>query len=264
MKDKWYFQTLPEIYQALNYSDRGLSNIEAEQRIQSYGSNKLPEAKTDSLAVIFLRQFQSPLIYILLTASVIVFLMDEIIDALVIFVVLFFNAIVGTIQEGRAQNTLLALKKSIETKATVLREQKELIILDSEVVPGDIIILQEGEKVPADARIIEATKLMIDEAAFTGESQPVHKVPNILKKPNLQPAEQRNMVFKGTHVLSGSGKAIVVATGTQTIIGRIFKEIEKIDSEIPLKANIRYLSRLIIITVLGLSVWLFFLPIYQY
>jgi Ca2+-transporting ATPase len=191
----------------------------------------------------------------------VVFAMGEIIDGSIILAVLFFNAIVGTVQEGKAQNTLLALKKFVETKATVLREGKEPIISDSEVVPGDIILLQEGEKVPADARIIAATNLKIDEAALTGESEPVHKISDVLEKTDLPIAEQKNMVFKGTHILTGNGKAVVVATGIETVIGKISKEIAAIDTEIPLKTNIRYLSRLIIITVASISAFLFLLGI---
>ncbi|MBI2633648.1 MAG: HAD-IC family P-type ATPase [Parcubacteria group bacterium] len=268
---EWATKTIPKILDALHSSEFGLTTEEATKRLKKYGTNKLPEGKVDSLLIIFLRQFQSPLIYILLAASAIVFAMEEIIDGSIILAVLLFNAIVGTIQEGKAQNTLRALKKFVETKATVLRESKELIISDSEVVPGDIIILQEGEKAPADARIIAATNLKIDEAALTGESEPVHKIVDTLparqslgvggERSDLPTAERKNMVFKGTHILAGNGKAIVVATGIETVIGKISKEIAAIDTEIPLKTNIRYLSRLIIITVTSISALLFFLGI---
>ena len=261
MNNMWYSKTLPETFQALHSGEHGLTKEEAMKRLKEYGRNYLPAGKVDSLPIIFLRQFQSPLIYILLAASVIVFVMGETIDGSIILAVLFFNAMVGTIQEGKAQNTLLALKKFVETRATVLRAGKELIVSDSEVVPGDIIILQEGEKVPADARIMAATNLKIDEAAFTGESEPVHKITNTLERDDLPTAEQKNMIFKGTHVLAGNGRAIVVATGIMTVIGKISKEIAAIDTEIPLKTNIRYLSRLIIITVASINILLFLLGI---
>jgi len=257
----WHNKTIPEILAALRSREHGLTKKEATDRLREYGLNKLPEAKVDSLAVIFLRQFQSPLIYILVAASAIVFAMGETADGSIILAVLLFNAIVGTIQEGRAQNTLLALKKFVETKAIVLREGKELIISDSEVTPGDIIILQEGEKVPADARIITAINFKIDEAALTGESEPTHKIADILDRKDMSIAEQKNMIFKGTHVLAGHGRAIVVATGFETVIGKISKEIVAIDTEIPLKKNIRYLSQLIIITVVSISSLLFLLGI---
>jgi magnesium-transporting ATPase (P-type) len=257
----WHTKEIPEILAALHSREHGLTTEEATGRLKECGLNKLPEEKVDSLPVIFLRQFQSPLIYILLTASMVVFAMGETIDGSIILAVLLFNAIAGTIQEGRAQNTLRTLKKFVETKATVLREGKELIISDSEVTPGDIIILQEGEKVPADARIIAATNLKVDEAALTGESEPVHKNSDILEKADLPIAEQKNMIFRGTYILAGNGKAIVVATGIETVIGKISKEIAAIDTEIPLKTNIRYLSRLIIITVASISTLLFLLGI---
>ena len=247
VKAGWHTKTIPEIFDALHSRQHGLTKEEVIERFQKYGRNYLPEGKVDRLILIFFRQFQSPLIYILFAAAGIVFLMGSVIDALIIFAVLLFNAIVGTIQEGKAQNTLLALKRFAETSATVLRDGKELIVLDTEVIPGDIIILQEGEKVPADARIIFANTLKIDEASLTGESEPVTKTDTILSSENLPVVDQKNMIFKGTHILSGNGTAIVVATGITTEIGKIAQKISTIDTEIPLKANIRYLSRLIII-----------------
>ena len=257
MNDTWYNKESSEVFQVFHTDEHGLTEIEAEKRLTKYGLNKLPAGKVDSLPIIFLRQFQSPLIYILLAACIVVFVMGETVDGTIILAVLLFNAIVGTVQEGKAQNTLFALKKFVETNATVLRAGKELIISDSEIVPGDIIILQEGEKVPVDARIITSTNIKIDESALTGESEPKHKVADPIAGVTLQAAEQKNMVFKGTYVLAGSGRAIAVATGAETLIGKISKKIAAIDTEIPLKTNIRYLSRLIIITVTSILVLLF-------
>lgn len=239
----WPAKTIPDVLAALHSRGQGLTKEEAALRLHQYGFNKLPEGKVDNLLAIFSRQFQSPLIYILLGAAGIVLMTGEITDALIIFAVLLFNAVMGTIQEGKAQNVLLALKKFAETSATVLRDEKELVVPDTEVIPGDIIVLQEGEKVPADARIIFANTLKIDEASFTGESEPVTKTDAVA------PDGRKNMVFKGTHVLSGNGAAAVVATGLATEIGKIAKKISTIDTETPLKTNIRYLSRLIIAAV---------------
>ena len=249
----WHTKTVPEVLGALDSREHGLTKEEATERFQKYGLNKLPEGKVDGLLIIFLRQFKSPLIYILFAAAGIVLAMGEVIDASIIFAVLLFNAIVGTIQEGKAQNTLLALKKFAETSATVLRDGKELIVLDTEVMPGDIIILQEGEKVSADARIIFSNTLRVDEASLTGESEPVTKTNTAVPADNLPVADQKNMVFKGTNILSGNGTAVVVATGLATEIGKIAQKISSIDTEIPLKTNIRYLSRVIIVTVAVIS-----------
>ena len=257
MNSLWHTKTGAVVIEELRSSERGLSGDEAKSRLERYGLNKLPEERAASLFVIFLRQFQSPLIYILLAASLLVFLMGEIIDGSIILGVLLFNAIVGAIQEGKARNTLLALKKFVETKATALRDGKELIISDTEVVPGDIIFLSEGEKVPADARIIVSNNMSAGEAAMTGESEPARKIADAIFAGNESDVSKTNMLFKGTNIASGNGSAVVVATGTDTVIGKIAKQIANIDTEIPLKTNIRYLSRLIIITVAGISVTLF-------
>ena len=249
MDTKWYLLSQEQIFKKLNTSLRGLSLDEVQNRIKQYGFNVLPEKKPTSLVRLFFNQFNSPLIFILIIASFITYIIGETTDACIILAVLIFNAIVGTIQEGKAQNTLNALKKFVETKATVLRNGTEFIISDNEVVPGDIIDLQEGEKIPADARVILSQNLKVDEASLTGESESVYKIFDVLTQDTVSVADQRNMLFKGTNIVSGSGRAVVVATGSNTVIGSIAKEISSIDTEIPLKANIRYLSRAIIITV---------------
>lgn len=261
MQLTWHTKTIPSIFVELRSNEHGLEKEEAMRRLQVYGPNTLPMAKIDGIPVIFLRQFRSPLIYILLVASSIIFAMGEVVDGSIILAVLLFNAIVGTMQEGKAQNTLLALKKFVETRATVLREGKELIIPDNEVIPGDIIILQEGERVPADARVITATNLKIDEAALTGESKPANKIADTLRVDDAPIADQKNIIFKGTHIVAGNGRAIVVATGIETVIGKISKKIATIETEIPLRTNIRHLSRLIVLTVASISTLLFLLGI---
>jgi len=257
MQNNWHSKKVSDIFTDLQTTERGLSDHEVSARLRQYGKNQLPEAKTDGLLVIFLRQFKSPLIYILLAAGLVVFLMGEVVDSLIILTVLVFNAVVGMVQEGRAQNTLMALKKYAVTKTVILRDGKEVIMKDVDIVPGDIIILQEGEKVPADARIIVSNNLKVDESAFTGESTPVHKISEELHGEHLPVAEQRNIIFKGTHIVSGNGRAMVIATGINTELGKIAKEISSIDTEIPLKANIRYLSRAIIAVVVIINIILF-------
>jgi len=184
-------------------------------------------------------------------------LMGETIDALVIFFVLFFNAMVGMIQEGKAQNTFLALKKFIKGRAVVLRDNEEMIISDREVVPGDIIILREGEKVPADARLIVSNSLKIDESALTGESIPKFKTIAAIKQVNIPIMNRENMVYNGTVVSSGNGKATVVETGIYTFLGSIAKETLDIDAQFPLKRDLEKISRLVIVFVLAVSATLF-------
>ncbi len=254
----WYRQKTDDVVKAIDSdATSGLSNGEVTRRVEQYGLNKLPEAKPDTLFKIFFEQFKSPLIYLLLAAAVVVLLLEEWIDGGVIIFVLIFNAVAGTIQAGRAQNTLLALKKFTKTKATVLRDGKEQIISDEDVVPGDIILLQEGEKVPADARIISSHNLRVGEAALTGEADPVGKFSEVIDDPKATTPDQKNMLFKGTNVVAGTGKAVVVATGLDTVIGKISEEITSIDSKVPLQEDIKYLSHIIIAVVLTLSVTIF-------
>jgi Ca2+-transporting ATPase len=255
----WHMKNPSEIFDELHSASHGLTEEEAKRRLLENGLNKLPEGKVDGIPIIFFRQFQSSLIYILLVASIIIFFIGEVTDSFIILAVLFFNAIVGTFQEGKARNTLNALKKFTETNATILRAGKEMIIPDSEVVFGDIVILQEGEKVPADVRLVSASNLKIDEAVLTGESGSVHKISETEEKENVPLTERKNMAYKGTNVLSGNGRGVVVATGQETVIGKISKQIADINTELPLKANIRSLSSVIILATAVISAVLFLL-----
>ncbi len=256
-KENYYNKELETIYQNLETSDHGLGKKEAQERLLHYGPNKLPETKTDSTALIFFRQFQSPLIFILLISATAVFLAGERMDGLVIFSVLFFNAIVGTIQEGKARNIFLALRNFIKSNASVIRDEEEYIISEEEITLGDVIVLREGEKIPADARIFYSESLQVDEAALTGESNPKFKISTSIKKDDIAISDQKNMVFKGTSVVFGSGKAIVTAIGSDTIIGGIATKISGIDEDLPLKKNIRRLSRFIIFSVFLIGMALF-------
>ena len=261
ISENFYNKDSSEVLAYFNASEHGFTSSEAKRRLAQYGFNELPEAKRDRVYAIFFRQFKSPLIFILLIAGIIIFFTGEIVDALVIFFVLVFNAIVGTVQEGKAQNTFLALKKFIKGSAFVLRDHEETIVSDKYIIPGDIIILREGEKVPADARVIASNALKIDESALTGESLPKHKEAHLLVGGNIASSDQGNMVFKGTVIVSGNGKAIVVATGIKTFLGAIAKETLGIDADFPLKNDIRKLSRFIIVFVLSIACMLLFLGI---
>ena len=189
------------------------------------------------------------MIYILLAAALVVLIMGQTNDGAIIVAVLFFNAIIGTIQEGRANKTLSALKRIVETTAAVVRDNKEILIPSQKVVPGDVILLQEGERIPADSRVLTSNDLALDEAALTGESFPVHKTEKSSKEIRLPISDQKNMVFAGTHIISGNGKALVVGTGRQTALGSISEKISKLETEIPLKREVATLARAIILVV---------------
>ena len=257
MSNKYYNQKVDDVLNLFDSREHGLKNQEVEKRILEFGLNKLPETKSNSFLKIFFHQFQSSLIFILLLATLVVFLLGENIEGIVILAVLLFNALIGTIQEGRSQKIFLALKKFSKTSASVIREGQEYVISDEEVVPGDIIMVREGEKIPADARIIFSNSLQVDEAAFTGESNPKFKSSNILKKSELAISEQDNMIFKGTAVVSGYAKALVVKTGANTFLGGIAKKIVKIEEDLPIKKDIKKLSRFIILAVFLASILMF-------
>lgn len=198
----------------------GLSHNEALERLKRFGPNELPQPKTRTLTSIFLHQFLSPLIYILLVAAGIAFFIGEPRDSVIILIVVTLNAIVGAYQEGRAEQSLEALRRLSKLKVRLLRGGHEQIIEAGRIVPGDILILSSGDAVPADARLVEASTIAVAEAALTGESLPVFK--SIEKLAESTPlADRQNMVFAGTHVTAGRGLAVVTATGVKNEIGKI-------------------------------------------
>lgn len=224
----------------------GLTEKEVDSRLQSYGPNELAEPKPQTVFSIFLDQFKSPLIFILLLAAVIVGIAGDWIDAVVIGFILIFNACIATFQEYRAFNILLSLRHFVPSFCTVIRDGKEKVISAKELVPGDVVFLQEGERVPADARLIKSYNVRVDESILTGESEPVNKETGILPK-EIIIFEQKNMVFKGTFFISGTAHALVVFTGINTEIGKIQQAIQAIDTESPLKKEIARLSKWIFI-----------------
>lgn len=254
---RWASESVAEAFTFFNSSERGLSLVDVVRRLKQYGENSLPAPKTLSSWRIFVRQFNNPLIYILVIASIVVFFLGEVTDTIVIFAVLFINAIIGMLQEGKAQNTLLALQNFTKTEAVALREGVEEVIVDKEIVPGDVIVLREGDKVPADARLFEMKNFRVDESALTGESEPVAKAIEPMAINVTNPADQKSMIFRGSLVVAGSGRAVVVATGLKTVIGGISSKIVSIDTEIPLKKNIATLSRYIGIGVCAVSLGVF-------
>jgi len=253
----WHTLETEDALRNIGSGAAGLSKTEAQARLRAHGPNRLPAPKTKGWLSIFIDQFKSPLIYVLIAADVTVFFLREFTDGFIVLFILLFNAILGTIQEGRAQNTLAALSKFVATHAEVIRDGKEIEIDDGEIVPGDIILLQEGERIPADARLIEARNLKTDEAALTGESEPVRKQTDPIPRTDAGTSDQRNMVFKGTMVAAGAGKAVVVATGLATVIGKISAAITEINTEIPLTKNLRDLARTVVFIVMGLVIILF-------
>lgn len=238
-------------------STTGLSQQEVLIRQKKFGFNILPKAIHPSLFSIFIDQFKSPLIYLLAVAAGIIFLFgQDRLDAFIITGVLLFNSVLGTIQEQSTHTIIESLEKMIRTDVIVLREGKKHIVSDECLVVGDIIILQEGQQVPADARIIESHELRIDEAVLTGEAHPVRKKSDALNGVHAL-ADRSNMIYRGTYILSGSGKAVVTAIGLKTEIGMIHKTVEGISTDIPLRKELDHLSYIILLFIISICVTLF-------
>ncbi|MBW2982894.1 calcium-translocating P-type ATPase, SERCA-type [Candidatus Woesearchaeota archaeon] len=211
-------------------SDVGITSKEATKRLESRGPNELDKKRGKTPFQIFLSQFKGFIIYMLFAAAFISALLGEWTDAIVIFVIIIINAIMGFIQEFKAERSLEALQRMASLKAVVLRDGKRVKVDARELVPGDVIVLESGSKIPADARLLEAVNLQVEEGALTGESVPVDKKTGKLKK-GLSLGDQANMVFSGTIVTNGRGRAVVTATGMGTQIGRIAGMLESTGRE---------------------------------
>ncbi|MDI6716464.1 MAG: HAD-IC family P-type ATPase [Actinomycetota bacterium] len=248
----WYAQPVEEILEKLGTSIDGLTEDEAKSRLEKFGPNVIAEVKKPPLIVIVLHQFKSPLIYILLIAGFITILLRDFVDASVIFGVVVLNAVIGFIQEYKAEESIRALKKLLAPKAIVVRAGLEREIDAELIVPGDIVLLRTGQKVPADLRLIQVKEFRVDESAFTGESVPVQKTSDLIPKPGLLTFEQKDMAFMGSIVASGRATAVVVATGPATQLGQISEEVKTVGPvKTPLQERIEMLSRYIIFSTSG-------------
>jgi calcium-translocating P-type ATPase len=235
--------------------DSGLSQNEILQRQIHYGTNKFKEEKSFKLAYSFLSQFKNPLIYLLFIASGVAYFFDELKDSVVIFVVVLFNAIVGVYQEFKADESLKKIKNLVTSKVFVRRDNKDLLISSEQLVPGDIVYLNAGDKIPADLRIIESHSLMASEAILTGESLSVHKTTTPVEEVSLL-ADRACLLFSGTVLTHGRCKGVVFATGIQTEIGKIAKLTKSVkENETPLEEKVRVFSK----TLLLFSLAIFFL-----
>ncbi len=241
---EYYKQTAEEVLKELNAdAERGLSNDEVEKRKVQYGLNELKAKKKINPAVLFFSQFRSFIIYILLFAVLISLLTREYVDSVVILAILLFNAFFGFIQEYKAEKAIEALRKLIALKVKVMRDGAVAVVDAKEIVPGDIMLLEEGNKIPADARIIETISLETSEASLTGESMPVSKNSDALKD-ELALADQRNMLFSGTIITRGKARAVVIATGMNSEIGKIAGMVSEFrEEQTPLQKKLEHFGR---------------------
>jgi len=234
---------------------KGLDSNTVRQRISEYGHNLISEAKVTSPFKLFLSQFNDFLIIILIIAALVSgILLHEIADTIAISAILIINAVLGFVQEFRAEHALAALKQMLAPNAKVMRQGFEQILPASEIVPGDIITIDTGDRISADARIIESKLLAIDESSLTGESVPVEKTDKVLTKVDLPIADRINMCYTGTMVTRGRGKAIVVNTGMNTEMGKIVELIDQPKEKTPLQHELKKMGEKIAYLCLGVSV----------
>ncbi|HOG78710.1 MAG TPA: cation-transporting P-type ATPase [Anaerolineaceae bacterium] len=252
-----HWQHLPpkEVIELLDSNiERGLDLFEVKHRQERFGLNALTPKKGKSPLMRFLMQFNNPLVIILVVASVVTAVLKDLTDALVIFGVVLINAVIGYIQESRAEQAIAALAKTMTTEAAVVRGGKVVRLSAVELVPGDIVQLQAGARVPADLRLVTSRDLQVTEAALTGESVPVEKDANLLIEPEAVLAERRNMAYASTLVTYGTATGVVVATGDGSEIGRISQLISSaVELETPLTRKISQFSRVLLVAILILS-----------
>ncbi|MEK7642399.1 MAG: HAD-IC family P-type ATPase, partial [Patescibacteria group bacterium] len=257
-----YALSAEAVLEALNSNEKGLTLIEVEKRLKENGLNTISEGKQKSLLRIFFDQFRSPLIYVLLVATLVSMYIGELSDGVIILFVLIFNASIGTFQESKAKSVMKALKHFSKGRAVTVRDGLEEEIDDALLTLGDIVVLRSGDKVPADARIINCQNLKTDESALTGESEPVEKENCILKEDTSMP-DRRNMLYKSTLVVAGEALAVVTAVGKGTFIGSISTKLEAVDAEMPLQKKISDLSKIIGLSVFVALLLVFFVGLWR-
>jgi magnesium-transporting ATPase (P-type) len=256
-KPIWYNITVDDVLESLSADKSGLSSKEASKRLEKYGSNKLPEGKSRSALMRFLLQFHNVLIYVLMVAAVITAQLDHWIDTWVIVAVILVNAIIGFVQEGKAEKALEGIRKMLSLHATVLRDGERKDIDAEDLVPGDIVLLESGDKVPADLRLISVRNLRVEESALTGESVAVEKTTDAADKGSV-PGDQTCMAFSGTSVVYGRAHGIVVETGANTELGKINRmmtDVEEITT--PLLKQIDQFGKVLSVVIVSVTALFF-------
>ena len=251
----YYNKKNDEIFKELEITGEGLDEKEVLTRQKKFGKNILPKKKSDSIIKIFFNEFKDPMIILLLFVIIISLIIGEIVDAIIIMFIVLVDAIMGTYQENKANHTAEALEKLVTTKAKVVRDNDIMSIDAEDLTIGDLVLLESGDKVSADMRIISAHNLMVDEAILTGESVQVSKNSEVINNTNVIIADQSNMVFSGTTITQGRAQAIVVAIGLQTEIGKIADSMNEVEDEkSPLTIRVEKLSKQISVLVLVVSI----------
>ena len=255
----WYQLGIEQVFKLLATDSNGLTTLEAKARLGKFGYNELKVKKRSSL-IRFLRQFHNALLYVLIAAAIVTFFLGHLTDMYVIIGVVLATVIIGFIQEGKTETSLEALKKMMIPECHVLRDGERKTIAARELVPGDVVVLEGGDRVPADLRLFETKNLSVDEAMLTGESVPVDKDVDAIETPNLPPADRTCMAFSGTFITRGHAKGVAVKTGKETEIGKIAgMMIETKRAEPPIMRKMAEFTKFLIITICSFGVLVFVL-----
>ncbi|MBQ8508011.1 MAG: HAD-IC family P-type ATPase, partial [Clostridia bacterium] len=270
---KFYCEDIEQVLNQTNSAREGLSSAEAEKRLAANGKNKLAEAKKDSIIVQFLKQMADPMIIILLVAAAISGVLavvegESFADVIIILAVVIINAVLGVYQENKAEKAIEALQEMSAATSKVLRDGKIVSIRSEDLVVGDVVLLEAGDAVPADGRLIENASLKIEEAALTGESVPVTKFIDIINlsdnAKDVPLGDRKNMVYMGSTVVYGRGAAVITATGMDTEMGKIADALAKAEEgQTPLQLKLSQLSKILTWLVLGICVIIFAVQIFR-
>tara|TARA_Y100000031_G_C8240783_1_gene395596 strand:- start:143 stop:2824 length:2682 start_codon:yes stop_codon:yes gene_type:complete len=263
VSENYYALKINKVFELLKSSKTGLTSSDSKRRLQKYGPNELEKGKKISAFQIFVNQFKNALILLLIGAGVLSLFLGETVESIAMFGIVLLNAILGFVQEFRAEKAIEALQKISAPTAKVLRNGKQIKIAAKDVVPGDILLLEEGDIVPADSRIFESHSMQIDEACLTGESVPSKKIITPYKV-GTSIASQENMAFMSTIVTYGKGRSIVTGTGMNTEFGKIAKSLETtVETKTPLQTKFQQMAKQIGIISLGLILIVFVAGIWQ-
>ena len=264
---KHYLETAEDVLREAQSSEQGLSAQEAADRLRKNGPNKLAEPEKTPLIIRFFQQMKDPMILILLVAAAVSGVLsiikgESFADVIIILAVVIINAILGVYQENKAEKAIEALQEMAAATSRVLRDGKVVSVRSEELVVGDIVLLEAGDAVPADGRLIENASLKIEEAALTGESVPVTKFIDIIhlkgEAADVPLGDRKNMVYMGSTVVYGRGRAVITATGMQTEMGKIADALAQAEEgQTPLQIKLSQLSRILTWLVLGICVVIF-------
>lgn len=264
---KEYLSSLEEVLKEQNSSQEGLTTGEAQERLSRYGKNELEKGKKTSLIQRFLKELADPMIIILIVAAAISGITafyegESFADVIIILSVVVINAVLGVVQESKAEAAIEALQEIAAATSKVLRDGKVTVLKSDELVPGDVVLLEAGDAVPADGRIIESASLKIEEAALTGESVPANKIAGLLKldagEKDVPLGDRKNMAYMGSTVVYGRGKMVITGTGMKTEMGKIAEALSMAQDEAtPLQIKLNQLSKILTVLVIGICIVIF-------